>query len=46
LTNKDAKKPLQILFKMPQMMVTAYEQIYLVAKANNNSVKSLAAHEK
>lgn len=30
----------------PQMMVTAYEQIYLVAKANNNSAKSLAAHEK
>lgn len=30
----------------PQMMVGAYENIYLAAKANNNSSKSLAAHEK
>jgi anti-sigma regulatory factor (Ser/Thr protein kinase) len=30
----------------PQMMVGAYERIYLAAKANNNTAKSLTAHEK
>jgi anti-sigma regulatory factor (Ser/Thr protein kinase) len=30
----------------PQMMVGAYEKIYLAAKANNNMAKSLTAHEK
>lgn len=30
----------------PQMMVGAYEKIYQAAKANNNTIKSLAAYEK
>lgn len=30
----------------PQMMIGAYENIYNAAKANNNTPKSLAAHEK
>lgn len=30
----------------PQMMVGAYEKVYLAAKANNNTAKSLNAHEK
>lgn len=30
----------------PQMMVGAYEKVYLAAKANNNIAKSLTAHEK
>jgi hypothetical protein len=30
----------------PQMMVGAYENVYLAAKANNNTAKSLTAHEK